>query len=315
MTQAKPEVKPLPALISINEPTTGVVNTNELQGDGIFDTAWDPDPPETGEGEYPDYDPVTEIAGDWKMDLDGKWFPFDGPAGFAVKINCDSGTTQIIQSEYILDSARCSPCYPGQGDLANDGTIPSFSLAPGQYREDYERKDQIKPLYLEFFNGEKYRYSLGYCVAEPGSEDDLFAYIFMGPNLPDSLARVKVIDKSDNRVLYIDLHWKGSVRQLCYMNKEGDYISTSEVGVGTTSDFVPSLADFRYLYKRQLAEGKTFIRTLETPKVFMKVTTPTGAEVPAPVPYKCYSIASLKAFWDTMVEVLEAGLADQLFSA
>ena len=44
--------------------------------------------------------------------------------------------TQVIQSRWLLQSALCSPCYPGQGNADSVGKFLAYSLPPDMFEKE-----------------------------------------------------------------------------------------------------------------------------------------------------------------------------------
>jgi hypothetical protein len=73
--------------------------------------------------------PSTSYLLGYKKDLKGDFVP-DMEAEFSAIVNGNENTTQITRSKWVSRVMLCSPCYPGQGDLANDGEYLAYTLPP-----------------------------------------------------------------------------------------------------------------------------------------------------------------------------------------
>ena len=63
-------------------------------------------------------DPITNI------------FVPDMSKDFSAIYDSNDNILQITYSKYVTYSACCSPCFPGQGDLYNEGNLLTYTLPP-----------------------------------------------------------------------------------------------------------------------------------------------------------------------------------------
>jgi hypothetical protein len=62
----------------------------------------------------------TTLYGSWKLDKAGKYEP-DTDKEYAAIYSPDFNTVQVVHSHVAVSCRRCSPCFPGQGDVDAPG--------------------------------------------------------------------------------------------------------------------------------------------------------------------------------------------------
>jgi hypothetical protein len=63
----------------------------------------------------------TTLYGSWKLDEAGKYEP-DTSGEYAAIYSPDFGTVQVVHSHVTVPCRKCSPCFPGQGDVDAPGS-------------------------------------------------------------------------------------------------------------------------------------------------------------------------------------------------
>ena len=75
------------------------------------------------------------------------WFSYTGEmSSFGYKLDPDAEysaisheiNTQVVRSKWVKSCPRCSPCYPGQGDLDNKGVHETYCLPPDLFDEELD---------------------------------------------------------------------------------------------------------------------------------------------------------------------------------
>ena len=102
--------------------------------------------------------PTNYLIG-YKKDPKGDFVP-DLDAEFSAIVNGNENTTQVTRSRWVSRVMLCSPCYPGQGDLGNNGDYLAYTLPLGvwgnhdhiQINELSVTLESIKELYTAFFD-------------------------------------------------------------------------------------------------------------------------------------------------------------------
>lgn len=92
------------------------------------------------------------LYGDWQMDPPtGKYEANqNGANGFAAIFNRDYNTIQVVWSKNTVQAHRCSPCYPGQGDLDTPGddylcyALPLDLMSDG-WKEEHQTRYAPQP--------------------------------------------------------------------------------------------------------------------------------------------------------------------------
>lgn len=62
------------------------------------------------------FDGTIHLYGDWIKDEDGKFAP-DPEGEFAFIYDNNDNYVQVVFSKWVMRTKKCSPCFPGQGDL------------------------------------------------------------------------------------------------------------------------------------------------------------------------------------------------------
>lgn len=106
---------------------TGVLNGNNLESwdNDFIDLQYESalqeylennsDDPDGDNFEF-DETGTDQLYGDWLKDNEGKYYP-DPSGEYAFIYDSNHNTIQVVFSKYCMFVARCSPCYPNQGDL------------------------------------------------------------------------------------------------------------------------------------------------------------------------------------------------------
>lgn len=69
------------------------------------------------------------LIGGW-CKVDGFFEP-DPDAEYSALVRADSNVTQVVRSNWVQPCHKCSPCYPGQGDLDTPGDYYlAYTLPP-----------------------------------------------------------------------------------------------------------------------------------------------------------------------------------------
>jgi hypothetical protein len=79
----------------------------------------------------------TFLVGQWELDANGQYEPAK-ECEFAAVVDYDTNVIQVVQSKYVARCALCSPCYPGQGDLDNEGEWWAYDLPIEMYGSNRE---------------------------------------------------------------------------------------------------------------------------------------------------------------------------------
>lgn len=124
----------------IKEPLVGVIDNNGISHFGELietgeDLSYHHHLVECDKDDHEDHaecytETTIYLLGDWKMDGGGMWNP-DREAGiykFAAVASFDNHTTQVLWSETIENCELCSPCYPAQGSIGNEGQYKTFTF-------------------------------------------------------------------------------------------------------------------------------------------------------------------------------------------
>lgn len=83
--------------------------------------------------EHWDYSQSTVLVGDWIFDTKTKEYSPDENGENGYSAISSEIYTQIVWSRFVSQSKLCSPCYPGQGDIANQGHYLTYDLPPDVY--------------------------------------------------------------------------------------------------------------------------------------------------------------------------------------
>jgi hypothetical protein len=120
--------------VDSESPITGVIQNNNVEflNDEIFSSkSIDLDyeiflksNPSEEEVESYESDNNTYLIGDW-IKRNGKYQPKKSGEFAAIVEEC---YTQVVYSKNFKRCALCSPCYPGQGDLDNEGEFLTYNL-------------------------------------------------------------------------------------------------------------------------------------------------------------------------------------------
>ncbi|OPY55804.1 MAG: hypothetical protein A4E55_02392 [Pelotomaculum sp. PtaU1.Bin035] len=81
----------------------------------------------------------TTLYGNWDH-RDTGYTPEHGGEYSAI-FNPDQHTVQVVASRYATRCARCSPCYPNQGDVDKDGNIWAYCLPPELMDENWVKEN------------------------------------------------------------------------------------------------------------------------------------------------------------------------------
>lgn len=60
---------------------------------------------------------------------------------YAAIYNTDHNTVQVVKSRFAIQCNRCSPCYPGQGDVDTPGDLWAYCLPPELFREEWLKEN------------------------------------------------------------------------------------------------------------------------------------------------------------------------------
>ena len=105
---------------------------------------------EHGNDESYDGDNTTIVLG-FKKNAEGK-YEVDETAEVSAIWNTDHGYIQVVHSRWVASCHRCSPCYPGQGDLVTPGDdYMAYTFGPEWFDEDHPVV--CKPIEIEDFRG------------------------------------------------------------------------------------------------------------------------------------------------------------------
>lgn len=81
----------------------------------------------------------TYLVGSWKQDDDGLYEPDQSGEYSAIM---GEVYTQVVWSKYTSRCALCSPCYPGQGNLDQQGEFLTYDLPPEVWGDNREKEQE-----------------------------------------------------------------------------------------------------------------------------------------------------------------------------
>jgi hypothetical protein len=110
---------------------TGVIQTNNAEFiyddcDNGIDLTWEEHIKECIDYQENDWcncmpsDETDYLIG-FKLDTQEKYIP-DPNAEYSAIVNGSLFTTQVVLSKWTISCNKCSPCYPGQGDIDTPGS-------------------------------------------------------------------------------------------------------------------------------------------------------------------------------------------------
>ena len=85
----------------------------------------------------------THLIGGWILQDDGQYIP-DTESEYSAIVG--EIYAQVVHSQFVERCALCSPCYPGQADIGNDGKYLAYTLPLSIWGDgiEIERKDHIR---------------------------------------------------------------------------------------------------------------------------------------------------------------------------
>lgn len=98
--------------------------------------------------EFNEYDgePSTYLIGSWIQGDDGLYEPGEITDNFdyAAIVRCDSGVAQVVRSRWAIRAELCSPCYPGQANIDDDGEFMGFDFPDWVYGEFRQNVNAVR---------------------------------------------------------------------------------------------------------------------------------------------------------------------------
>lgn len=98
--------------------------------------------------EYSGFDqiPPTYLIGSWIQGEDGLYEPGEITDNFdyAAIVHCDSGVAQVVRSRWAIRAELCSPCYPGQAYIDNDGEFMGYDFPDWVYGDRRQNVDAVR---------------------------------------------------------------------------------------------------------------------------------------------------------------------------
>lgn len=101
-------------------------------------------PPEDRDWDGIEFDEPTWLVGDWRLDENDEWNPYDGTDRFSAVLQWMGGAAiaTVAQSAHYTRVARmCSPCCPGQANLDSgydENGYTCYSFPENWYRKEGE---------------------------------------------------------------------------------------------------------------------------------------------------------------------------------
>lgn len=97
---------------------------------------WEMENPDAEDFEYDGE--MGDVLIGFKWNADTHLYEEDPDAEYCAIVNYDGHyTTQVTMSKYAVECHRCSPCYPGQGDIYTPGnSYIAFCLPPNMWDGD-----------------------------------------------------------------------------------------------------------------------------------------------------------------------------------
>lgn len=88
-----------------------------------------------------DFNGETHLYGDWKL-VNDKFEPdYYGQLGYSAIYNNNENIIQVVWSRWAIKCRRCSPCYPGQGDVDTPGDdYMAYTLPLDCMQEDWQKE-------------------------------------------------------------------------------------------------------------------------------------------------------------------------------
>jgi hypothetical protein len=136
---------------------TGVLNGNNLENyffweEETVDLDYEEYLRENPEGDPEGYcgDSTNFLYGDW-IKVEDKYAPDrSGPRGYAAIYDSNDNTIQVVWSRWAVLCARCSPCFPDQGDLTSTpgwnsqgDPVVAYSLPPEYMSQDWQESHSV----------------------------------------------------------------------------------------------------------------------------------------------------------------------------
>ena len=85
----------------------------------------------------------TLLIGGWTLQGDGQYTP-DTTSEYSAIVG--EIYAQVVHSQFVERCALCSPCYPGQADIGNDGSFLTYTLPLSLWGDflETERRDHVR---------------------------------------------------------------------------------------------------------------------------------------------------------------------------
>lgn len=88
-----------------------------------------------------DFNGTDQLYGSWLQDEEGKYYPnINGE--YAMIYDSNENVYQVVHSKWAIRCYKCSPCYPGQGDIDTEGSLLAYMLPPDMMREEWIEENQ-----------------------------------------------------------------------------------------------------------------------------------------------------------------------------
>lgn len=98
--------------------------------------------------EYSELDqpPGTYLIGAWVQDENGLYEPGElTPENeFAAIASYDTMTAQVVRSKYAIRAELCSPCYPGQANIDDNGDFMGYDFPDWIYGDRRQNVDAVR---------------------------------------------------------------------------------------------------------------------------------------------------------------------------
>jgi len=97
----------------------------------------------------------TRLYGSWKKNAEGEYEPDKtGDADYAAIFNVNHNTIQVVWSKHVISCRRCSPCYPGQGNVDSPpgggyAELWAFCLPPDLMLDEWVKKNKKRIVELK----------------------------------------------------------------------------------------------------------------------------------------------------------------------
>lgn len=91
-------------------------------------------------------EPDTFLIGSWVQGDDGLYEPGEitDNHGYAAIIRYNSGVAQVVKSRWAIRAELCSPCYPGQAYIDNDGEFMGYDFPDWVYGDRRQNVDAVR---------------------------------------------------------------------------------------------------------------------------------------------------------------------------